>query len=156
VIFQIFCSILFHTRSGQGRWVSFSLQCSCNYIEKCFCLHLKQGYEVVTLSFPQKQVFDIMLWKIHTTSKVFALQSSCLSNHIISVSWSERKININQCQLWIRFTAGKVPTRLRTHLPQLHIPSYVWNPKWKMFKKNFKSSMTSYVRFHLLQKQLEA
>jgi hypothetical protein len=47
-----------HTVKGKVG-LNFSLQSSCNYIKKLF--HLKQGYEVVALSLPQKQVFDIML-----------------------------------------------------------------------------------------------
>jgi hypothetical protein len=41
-----------HTVDGMVRF-NFSLQSSCNYIEKLF--NLKQGHEVVVLSLPQKQ-----------------------------------------------------------------------------------------------------
>jgi len=47
----------------QDKWGFIFSTTFHNYIDKYFHLHLKQGYEVLTSSFPHKRVFDIMLWK---------------------------------------------------------------------------------------------
>ena len=47
-------------QAGQVRVFIFSTTFH-NYNDIYFHLHLKQGYEVLTSSFPHKRVFDIML-----------------------------------------------------------------------------------------------